>query len=84
MSALFGFVVGYVVGARAGSEGYARLEQAWRDVRNSREFQDFVELVRSHVLGTLQTVNERMQERGRVLPDVDDLTAQARARLDLD
>lgn len=84
MSALFGFVVGYVVGARAGSEGFARLEQAWRDVRESREFRDFVQLVRTHVLGTLQTVNDRMQERGRVLPDGDELAARARARLDLD
>lgn len=82
MSAVFGFVVGYVVGARAGSEGFARLEQAWHDVRDSAEFRDFLRLVRHHVLGTLHTVNERMQERGRVLPDGDELAARARARLD--
>ena len=80
MSTLFGFVVGYIVGARAGSEGYARLEQAWRDVRDSKEFRDFLALVRSHALGTFQTVNDRLQQ-GNLMPDVDDLAERARSRL---
>ncbi len=81
MSALFGFVVGYVVGARAGSEGFERLEQAFRDIRDSDEFRNFVSLLRSHLQGTVETVNDRLKQDGPVLGDVEGLAAEARARL---
>lgn len=61
MSALLGFVVGYVVGARAGSQGVERLEQAWREVRESEEFRSFVELVRSQLKRTFQGVDGRLR-----------------------
>lgn len=81
MGTIFGFVVGYVVGARAGSEGFARLEQAFRDVRDSDEFKNFVELLKAHTLGTIQTVNDRLQNDDlRLNADLDDLAARARAR----
>ncbi len=51
-------------------------------MRDSREFRDFLQLVRDHVIGSFQTVNDLMQEHGRSLPDVEDLAARARSRLD--
>ncbi len=82
MSALFGFVVGYVVGARAGNDGFERLEQAWRDIRQSDEFRNFLELVRTHVSGSLKTVGERLEDdSGSILTDIEERAAAARARL---
>lgn len=84
MSTIFGFVVGYVVGARAGSEGWDRLEQAMRDIRDSDEFQNFLTLLRDHVRGTLRSLNERLEAGDTpLLDDVDRLTAEARRRLGL-
>jgi hypothetical protein len=81
MSALFGFVVGYIVGARAGSQGFERVEQALRDIRDSEEFRSFLDVLRDHAKQTAQVLNDRLQQGGPVLPDFEDLAAQARARL---
>ncbi len=85
MSAFFGFIVGYVVGARAGSEGFDRLEEAWHETRRSDEVRNLLELVRSHVSGSLKTVGERLQDdRGTILSDIEERAAAARARLTQD
>lgn len=81
MSTLFGFVVGYIVGARAGSQGFDRVEAALREIYESEEFRSFVEVVKSHAKGTVSTINQRLQDGSPMLGDVDDLAAQARARL---
>jgi hypothetical protein len=64
MGTLFGFVVGYIVGARAGSQGFEEVVDALRTVRDSEEFQALGEVVRSHVRGTAGIV-------GRWLTDME-------------
>lgn len=39
MSTLSGFVVGFMLGARTGPEGLARLREAWRSILESKEAQ---------------------------------------------
>lgn len=60
MGTLFGFAVGYILGARAGSESFDRVVEAFREVRDSEEFRAFVEVVRAHVKGTATVVAERL------------------------
>ena len=42
MTALIGFVFGYVLGARAGEQGYEELKAAWQTIAESEEFQGLV------------------------------------------
>jgi hypothetical protein len=58
MGTLFGFAVGYVVGARAGSKGFDEVVDALRTVRESEEFQALVDIVTSHVRGSAATVGK--------------------------
>lgn len=64
MSALFGFVVGYVVGARAGSSGFDRVEHAVRELCDSEEFQRVVEALKAHAKETAQVMNRRLHQGG--------------------
>lgn len=80
MGTLFGFVVGYVLGAKAGSQGFDRVVQAWNDLRSSDEFRDFLALLRSHTRGTLREAADRLGNTGDE-PSPDDVVARARARL---
>jgi len=48
MGTLFGFVVGYILGARAGAEGFEEVVQSIRDIRRSEEFRGFVDAMKSH------------------------------------
>ena len=81
MSAFFGFVVGYIVGARAGNDGFDRLERAFQDIRHSDEFRNFVQLLRDHLQGTAQTVSDRLASDAPLSHDVEGLVAEARRRL---
>ncbi len=63
MSALVGFVVGYVLGARNGGPGFERVEQAAREIRESDEFRRFLGALRSHVKETAQLVGERLRSQ---------------------
>lgn len=58
MKLLVGFAVGYFVGARAGSQGFERVERAVRDVRESEEFQGFLAELQVHLRETARTVGE--------------------------
>ena len=73
MSTVFGFVVGYVVGARAGNPGFERVERALRDLRNSEEFRGFLLALKVHARETAQLLSERLQGDGPLMPDVEDL-----------
>ena len=42
MAAVIAFVVGYVLGARAGEEGLEELKEAWKTVSSSGEVRDLV------------------------------------------
>ncbi len=58
MKLLVGFAVGYVVGARAGSQGFDRVEQTVRDLRQSEEFRSFLAELRVHATETARTLGE--------------------------
>lgn len=60
MGTLFGFVVGFIVGARIGSDGFDEVVQAYHDLRNSREFGNFVGVARHHSVQTMQMVMDRL------------------------
>lgn len=82
MGTLFGFAVGYVLGARAGNPGYERLHAAWVELRSSREFREFFDAARTHVEGTLRAASDRLADGDRVVAQGEDLLARARARLE--
>jgi hypothetical protein len=42
VAAVIAFVVGYVLGARAGEEGLEELKEAWKTVSSSGEVRDLV------------------------------------------
>lgn len=79
MGTLFGFAVGYVIGARAGNEGFEEVMRGLRAIRQSEEYQAFVETVREHFLQTVREVNRRLTLLSE--EEDDDPVARARARL---
>jgi hypothetical protein len=42
MGAVIGMVVGYVLGTRAGDDGYRELKDAWKTISTSAEVKDMV------------------------------------------
>jgi len=80
MGTLFGFAVGYVIGARAGNEGFDDLLRALTAIRSSEEYQGFMSSLRSHLRHTLREVNNRLAMVAEE-PEPDDPVARARARL---
>lgn len=71
MGVLLAFAVGYVVGARAGDEGYQEVADAVVAVRRSAEFQGLVRAVRAHAGHVLGELGRRLS------PDAaDPLTVQ--------
>lgn len=77
MGTLFGFAVGYVIGARAGSEGFQEVVDALRTVRESEEAEAFVRVLRDHLRGTAAIVGAWMTAGP---PRAEDLLARARQR----
>lgn len=71
MGTLFGFFVGYIVGARAGSEAFDEVVQSYRDIRDSPEFASFVQVARHHLVGTVTQVVERLQPREEQLSTIE-------------
>lgn len=87
MGTLFGFIVGYVVGAKAGNERFEEVMDAFRSLRESDEVRSFVQVVRGHARDTARDLGDRLDtalasEGG--MPSEDDLMAEARARLQVD
>ena len=54
MGVLLAFAVGYVVGARAGTEDFRDLVDAYNAVRGSDEFTDFMQALRGHAAFALR------------------------------
>ena len=54
MGLLLAFAVGYVVGARAGSDDFDEVVQALQSIRESEEFHDLLRVLRSHAGHTLR------------------------------
>ena len=80
MGTLFGFVVGYIVGARAGSQGFDEVVDALRTVRDSEEFQAMVEIARSHLKGTVANVGQWLASTENTSAEEMVARAQERAR----
>ena len=79
MGTLFGFAVGYVIGARAGNQGFDDLMRAFSDIRSSEEYQAFRATLREHARHTLRQLNERLARIGDDEAE-DVLLARARAK----
>ena len=80
MGTLFGFAVGYVIGARAGNEGFDDLLRAFSAIRESEEYRGFMASLREHLFHTVKVVNERLTAIGEA-EAADDPIARARARM---
>lgn len=61
MQVLFAFAVGYVIGARGGSEGFDEVVRSVKAIRDSEEAKGFAMAVRSHVGYTLRDLAERVE-----------------------
>lgn len=82
MGTLFGFAIGYLVGSKAGSEGYDDLVRSAKAILDSEEFHSFLAVLRDHARKGLQQLSELAGgEGGELMPAVDDLLREARARL---
>ena len=77
MGTLFGFAVGYVIGARAGSEGFDEVVDALRALRESEEARAFVQVLRGHLRGSAAVVGAWMTNP----PSSEDLVARAKERV---
>jgi hypothetical protein len=64
MGILFAFAVGYVVGARAGSDDFDEIVEALQAIRRSEEFSDLVRALRSHAAHTLRAVAALLERTG--------------------
>ena len=62
MGIVLAFVVGYVVGANAGTEGYQEVVDSLRAVRGSEEFKSLVSAIRSHTGATLRQLGDLIAE----------------------
>lgn len=88
MGTLFGFAVGYVVGARAGANGFDELTDSIRELRESDEFRSFVNVLTEHARSTARQVSERFlgvsDGAGRGGNGTEAMLAAARARVGMD
>lgn len=74
MGALLGFMLGYVLGAKAGPEGYDELRKAWETIVNSEEFKGLLGVGTTFVQGMLQqsqqsvgdTLNRLTSDKGEL------------------
>jgi hypothetical protein len=69
MAVLVAFAVGYVMGARGGSEGFDEVVRATAAIRESEEARGFVAAARSHLGHTLRELASRLDEGGEAEPD---------------
>jgi hypothetical protein len=71
MGAMVGFVIGYLVGTRAGEKGRSELLEAWQTIVNSEEVRDLVSgglsMARDFVQHGSGMLAERLQEERGVL-----------------
>ena len=60
MGTLFGFAVGYILGARAGQDGFDEVVRSVRAIRESEEFRGFVSAMKDHGRHVLREVTGRV------------------------
>jgi hypothetical protein len=63
MGALIGFVVGYVLGTRAGDKGAAELKEAWNTIRSSDEARHLVTQGVEMTKGVVQQAPSMLMDR---------------------
>ena len=80
MVAFISLLVGYVIGAKAGSKDLDQVAHALRALSASEEFADLVEAVRSHVGHTLRELGGMIEGTSDAMgtPDADDLVDRVR------
>lgn len=62
MGILLALAVGYVVGAKAGNEGFEEVVASVSAIRESEEFQGFLQVMRSHLGNTLRDLGGRLAD----------------------
>ena len=62
MQILFSFLIGYFVGAKAGSEQFDEVVASARAVAESDEFHSLVQSLRSHAAATLHSLGDLLDE----------------------
>jgi hypothetical protein len=72
------FAVGYVIGARAGSQDFDDVVQAVHEIRQSEEFGGFVTALRSHLSHTLRDVANVIDEAQAEKVNAQDLVDQVK------
>ena len=63
MGVMIGFVVGYVLGTRAGDKGAAELKEAWRSIRTSDEARNLVAQGVEMTKGMVQQAPAMLRDR---------------------
>lgn len=78
MGVLFGFVVGWAVGARGGVQGYQQVVVAAREVLRSEEAATLQAALRMHAEHTLRQLADWLQETRESGDAVEDVMARVR------
>jgi hypothetical protein len=60
MGTLFGFAVGYILGARAGRDGFEEVVRSVKAIRESEEFGGFVSAMKDHGRHLLREMSGRL------------------------
>jgi hypothetical protein len=60
MGTLFGFAVGYIIGARSGRDGFEEVVRSIRAIRESEEFAGFVDAMKSHGRHLMREMTNRV------------------------
>jgi hypothetical protein len=63
MGVIIGVVVGFALGSRAGSEGWAEIEEAWHTITTSEEVRDFV-------AGGISIARDVLERRAEVIAGI--------------
>jgi len=61
MGVLLAFLVGYVIGARAGAQDFDDVVRAVEELRDSEEVRDLLKVLRSHAAHTLRSTAELLE-----------------------
>ena len=62
MGAMIGFVLGYVLGTRAGEQGWNDLQESWRTISSSEEVRDIL-------IGGLATARDFVRQGAGIMAD---------------
>jgi hypothetical protein len=79
MKILLALVTGYFVGANAGSRDYDQLVESVRAIRESEEFHDFLDALRSHASQTLRELADMLERSGPESLTSNDLVERVKA-----